>query len=75
MIQYGLLADNKSAPVVNYRVVVENQSNIKCFDALIFAARDLILVDCMLIRNKVGDDGKIFQNRFVYVKLSRGEVL
>lgn len=56
-------------------MVVENQSDIKCFDALLFAAKDLVLLDCMLIRKSVGDDGKIFQNRFIYVKLSQGSIL
>lgn len=40
-----------------------------------FAAKDLILIDCMIIRGKVGEDGKIFQNRFVYVRLSQGAIL
>ena len=40
-----------------------------------FAAKDLVLVDCMIVRSKVGEDGKLFQNRFIYVKLSEGKVI
>jgi hypothetical protein len=74
-IHYGLLADNKSAPAINNKVEVEKEANIVCFDAVLFPAKDLIIVDCMLKLDKPGPDGKMFQNRFVYVRLGSGTVL
>lgn len=69
-IHYGLLADNKSAPAINNKVEVEREANITCFDAVLFPAKDLIVVDCML---KLSNSQ--FQNRFVYVKLSSGTIM
>lgn len=74
-IHYGLLADNKSAPAINNKVQVENEANITCFDAVLFPAKDLIVVDCMLKLGKPGPNGKLFQNRFVYVRLGSGTIL
>lgn len=42
---------------------------------MLFPAKDLIVVDCMVKLGKPNPDGKLFQNRFVYVRLGSGAIL
>ncbi len=50
-IHYGLLSDNKSAPVINYDVTISMTNNLTCFDAIMFAEKDLVVVDCVVSTN------------------------
>ena len=54
-----MINSNKSAPVVNNYISVENNTNTTCFDAVLFAAKDLILVDCVVKLKSPNSKGQV----------------
>lgn len=74
-VHYGVLNSNKSAPVVNNMISVENNTNTTCFDAVQFKQQDLILVDCVIKLAKPNTRGQVLQNIFYYFRISDGTFL
>ena len=68
-IRWGFTSANDTVPSLTEEVTVENEKDIRCFDALLFRAKHLALVDCM---KKVTFG---YKNIFMYVNITSQTVI